>query len=204
MNDKRGAILQSALELFDEFSYGQTPVPLVAKRAGVAAGTIYRYFPGKESLVNELYQHWKRQFAEALFNGLDTQRDPETVFRDCWTRLCDFATEHTEAFAFLETHHHASYLDEPSRQIGKDLDLALEAMILRWQTNNDVRNGDPAILLAQVFGGFVGVVKHHRANNLAITRQLNQATADAAWNLLRAPLADQTLSTKNLPTKESP
>ncbi len=204
MTGKRDAILQSALELFEEYSYGRTPVPLVAKRAGVAAGTIYRYFPDKESLVNELYQHWKRQFAEAIFEGLDPQGDPEMVFRDCWARLGDFAVDHTDAFAFMETHHHASYLDEQSREIARDLDLAMEALILKWQTDNQVRNGDPATLLAQVFGGFIGVVKHQRSNDLPITRQLNQQTADAAWNMLRAPLANQTPTTKNPTTKESP
>ncbi|MFV1991150.1 MAG: TetR/AcrR family transcriptional regulator [Acidimicrobiales bacterium] len=204
MTGKRDAILQSALELFEEYSYGRTPVPLVAKRAGVAAGTIYRYFPDKESLVNELYQHWKRQFAESIFEGLNAEGDPETVFRNCWARLCGFAVDHTDAFTFLETHHHASYLNDQSREITRDLDLAMEALILEWQTNNHVRNGDPATLLAQVFGGFIGVVKHRRANNMPITRQLDQQTADAAWSLLRAPLTNQTLKNKNPTTKESP
>ncbi len=191
MDDKRTAILQSALELFEEFSYGQTPVPLVAERAGVAAGTIYRYFPGKKSLVNELYQHWKLQFADALLDNLDPRLSAEASFRQIWTQLCDFAVAHTNAFAFLETHHHASYLNEQSLSIGHDLDTAMEKVILEWQLQNQVRNGDPATLLAQVYGGFVGVVRQHRANDIAITSDINMVTVEAAWAMLSAPTPSQ-------------
>jgi TetR/AcrR family transcriptional regulator, repressor of fatR-cypB operon len=187
MGDKRTAILQSALELFEEFSYGQTPVPLVAERAGVAAGTIYRYFPGKESLVNEVYQHWKLQFAQALVADLDPQFNAEASFRQIWSQLCDFAVTHTDAFAFLETHHHASYLNEQSLSIGREVDTAMEKVIFEWQLQNQVRNGDPATLLAQVYGGFVGVFRQHRASGIAITSAINMATVDAAWATLSAP-----------------
>lgn len=48
--DKREAILAAALDLFAERTFEGTPVPLIAERAGVATGTIYRYFESKETL----------------------------------------------------------------------------------------------------------------------------------------------------------
>jgi AcrR family transcriptional regulator len=49
--DKREAILRAALELFSERGFYGTAVPLIAERAKVATGTIYRHFKDKESLV---------------------------------------------------------------------------------------------------------------------------------------------------------
>ena len=43
-SDKSTAILEAALALFAERGYDGTPVPLIAEKAGVGAGTIYRYF----------------------------------------------------------------------------------------------------------------------------------------------------------------
>jgi TetR/AcrR family transcriptional regulator, repressor of fatR-cypB operon len=51
---KREAILNAALQLFTEFGFHGTAMPQVAERAGVGAGTIYRYFTSKEALVNTL------------------------------------------------------------------------------------------------------------------------------------------------------
>src|ERR1035437_2808422 len=44
VDDKREAILGAALELFAERGFHGTAVPQIADKAGVGAGTIYRYF----------------------------------------------------------------------------------------------------------------------------------------------------------------
>ncbi len=67
--DKREAILAAALKLFAERGFYGTPVPLIAQGAQVGAGTIYRYFSNKNSLVNELYRHWKSALSQALTEG---------------------------------------------------------------------------------------------------------------------------------------
>ena len=59
VEDKRQAILDSALSLFADQGFHGTSVPQIAQKAGVAAGTIYRYFDGKEAMVNVLYRHWR-------------------------------------------------------------------------------------------------------------------------------------------------
>ncbi|MEQ9367019.1 MAG: helix-turn-helix domain-containing protein, partial [Leptospirales bacterium] len=56
---KAQAILDASLELFAEKGYDGTAVPLIAEKAGVGAGTIYRYFESKEVLVNILYNKWR-------------------------------------------------------------------------------------------------------------------------------------------------
>ena len=45
--DKREAILEAALELFAERGFHGTAVPLIAAKAHVGAGTIYRHFKDK-------------------------------------------------------------------------------------------------------------------------------------------------------------
>lgn len=64
--DKREAILAAALGLFVERGFHGTAVPEVAARAGVGAGTIYRYFASKEALVNALYQREKGLLAAIM------------------------------------------------------------------------------------------------------------------------------------------
>lgn len=47
-------ILASALKLFEGTRYGEATMAAVAKNAGIAKGTLYLYFPTKETLFLEL------------------------------------------------------------------------------------------------------------------------------------------------------
>src|SRR5258708_14453597 len=52
----RQRLVRAALELFTTRGYHDTTTPLLAKKAGIAEGTIYRHFDSKEHLLNELYR----------------------------------------------------------------------------------------------------------------------------------------------------
>jgi AcrR family transcriptional regulator len=184
LTPRERAILDAALEQFERRGYGATPVPELARAAGVAVGTLYRYFPGKAGLVNALYRRWKQAMHEALTAGLDLDRAPVAVFHDLWGRLTRFVAEHPEAFAFLENHHHAPYLDDESRALVARIDDGLARLVVAWQRAGVVREGDPALLVATAFGAFVGAVRHQRDRGLPITAELGARTSAAVWALL--------------------
>jgi AcrR family transcriptional regulator len=180
-------LLDAALAAFDALGYGATPVPVIAQHAGVAVGSLYRYFPGKEQLANALFQREKRRMAAALFDGVVLDGPAADVFRNVWARLGAFAAEHPAALCFLELHHHDAYLDDESRAVAAGVDDTVARLLRRWQRRGEVRKGDPALLMAQVFGGFVGVVRQQRATGRSLTARLGELTCEPAWNLLAAP-----------------
>lgn len=47
---RRGQILQAALEVFTQKGYAAATIPEISRAAGVAAGTIYLYYPSKREL----------------------------------------------------------------------------------------------------------------------------------------------------------
>jgi len=52
--ERRNAILKAALDEFSERGFAAARLDDVARRAGVAKGTIYLYFKDKEALFQEL------------------------------------------------------------------------------------------------------------------------------------------------------
>src|SRR4029079_12446276 len=88
--DKREAIFDAALGLFAERGFHGTSVPDIAQRAGVGAGTIYRYFEGKEALVNALYQHHKGELAQSLLQRFDANGPPRAAFHAFWANAIAF------------------------------------------------------------------------------------------------------------------
>ncbi len=61
--DKRDLILKAATKVFAQNGYFQSQVADVARVAGVAAGTVYLYFKGKDDLLVSIFE---RSMNEAL------------------------------------------------------------------------------------------------------------------------------------------
>ena len=64
--EKRQTLLDAAAETVAEQGLAASPTSLIAKKAGVAEGTLFRYFPTKDDLLNELYIHLKQNMCETL------------------------------------------------------------------------------------------------------------------------------------------
>lgn len=54
--ETRARILDAALRLFAEHGYDRTSVRMIAELAGVSAGLLYHYLPGKEALLRALFE----------------------------------------------------------------------------------------------------------------------------------------------------
>ena len=58
-DERRREILEAATELFARLGYDATTVQAIAARAGVAAGTVYLYFPSKEAILDALREDFE-------------------------------------------------------------------------------------------------------------------------------------------------
>jgi AcrR family transcriptional regulator len=157
--DKREAIMAAALELFVERGFYGTAVPEIADRAGVGAGTIYRYFDSKEALVNELYREQKLLFGQVALDDFPSAAPTREQFRELWKRMARFAIENPSSFVFLELHHHARYLDARSREIEHRMTAMFREVVVAGQARGELKPGDPRVLMGLVMGGFIGVIR---------------------------------------------
>lgn len=183
--DKREAILDAALALFCEHTFDGTAVPLVAERANVGAGTIYRYFDSKEALVNAVYQRAKREMKRALVDEAPADATAREGFGHFWRGLWRFALEHPQAFSFLEMHHHAPYIDEESCAAGAEIHDGIHAFIRRAQRSGEVRKIDADALIAMVMGAFTGLIKASEGG-LKIGPKAIAETEACVWQMVRA------------------
>jgi AcrR family transcriptional regulator len=181
---KRDAILRAALELFSERTFEGTPVPVIAARAGVGAGTLYRYFPTKRALVNVIYRDCKLEMGRRLEQARPTEASIGEEFVSMWRQLWEFARDLPEAFRFVEMHHHSDYLDASSRAATQSASVQLRSFILRGQKAGAIRAEPPEVLIAMVFGAFVGLVREEAEGRLHFDEEALQASARVAWALL--------------------
>jgi AcrR family transcriptional regulator len=175
------------LIVFAEKGFHGTSVPEVSEAAGVGTGTLYRYFANKEGLVNELYRETKQMLRAALMDDMpapDSYKadDAERWFMELWTRLGVFAQTEPEAFRFLEMQDHTPYLDAESKQL--ELSVLLPLVFAGKRMRSRGPGASIEILIALVWGAFVGLVKASRLGYLGLDdARLAQAGA-ACWRMI--------------------
>jgi AcrR family transcriptional regulator len=182
--DRYEDILDAALRLFVTRGFHGTAVPDVARKAGVAAGTIYHYFPGKEALVNALYRKWKEAVARAVYTAFPVDGAPRAQFSIIWRTMAAFATANPEAFAFLELHHHGSYLDAESQRVENGLKDFGAAFVRRAQTLGALKPMDPVLQMELVFGAFIGMMRARWEGRLQLDDAALTAAENACWDMV--------------------
>lgn len=147
----RQRLLRSALELFTANGFRATTTPEIAQRAGVAEGTIYRHFTGKDHLLNEVYRTAQR-WALGLLTEIEAEKAlgaPERLQR-LGRRLFEAAERDPAALRMLFHPSADKNLDEKSREIGREFRVQLEKIVAMGKSDGVVRTG-PADLWAAIW-----------------------------------------------------
>jgi AcrR family transcriptional regulator len=93
--EKRSAILKAAVHEIAEVGLG-APTAKIARRAGVAAGTLFTYFANKEELLNELYLELKGEVYARVNGNFPQKANLERRARHIWSSSLDWAIEFPE------------------------------------------------------------------------------------------------------------
>jgi len=80
--DKRDAILRAAIETFAARGFFNAQVADVARAAGVAAGTVYLYFRGKDDLLISIFERTMKEAIEAGRRSLEGRTHPLDRLRE--------------------------------------------------------------------------------------------------------------------------
>src|ERR671919_239149 len=153
--DKRDAILRAATEVFARHGFFQAQVADVARAAGVAAGTVYLYFRGKDDLLVSLFE---RTMREAIAEGTAALGD----VADPIERLRTIARLHLErvgrdrdlAIVFqVELRQSTKFMEEFSSTYLRDYLGLIRETIASGQTAGHFRPNINPTIAAKVFFG---------------------------------------------------
>ncbi|EAM2539296.1 TetR/AcrR family transcriptional regulator [Salmonella enterica] len=87
--DKKQALLEAATQAIAQSGIAASAsTAVIARNAGVAEGTLFRYFATKDELINTLYLHLKQDLCQSMIMELDRSitdakiRNIVSLFRD--------------------------------------------------------------------------------------------------------------------------
>src|SRR2546429_7499622 len=112
----RQRLIRAALELFTTTGYHFTTTPLIARKAGVAEGTIYRHFDSKQHLLNELYRAAGRWAVRVVKEADGLKVGPREKLAELGRGLVAGAAREPAVAQLFFVQRHADLLDDESRK----------------------------------------------------------------------------------------
>lgn len=183
--DKREEIVRAALELIAEHGFHGAPMAMIADRAHVGAGTIYRYFENKDELITELYRDLEERIYPVLLEGYTSG----TLFRERFlhlgTALLSYFIENPLDFRFLEQFHNSPYgtVIRRDKILGEREGCDVFRELFEEGVSQQVLKDLPLVVLfALAFGPLLAVARDHILGFVTLDDLLIARSIEACWD----------------------
>jgi TetR/AcrR family transcriptional regulator, fatty acid metabolism regulator protein len=174
---KRDAILRAALQVFAERGFFNAQVADVARAAGVAAGTVYLYFHGKDDLLVSIFERTMREAIEEGRAALAGIEDPEERLR----RIARLHLErlgrdrHLAVVFQVELRQSTKFMERFSSTLLRDYLGLIRETIAAGQASGTFRDDlNPTVAAKILFGGI-----DEMATNWILSRRRYSLAAQA-------------------------
>jgi TetR/AcrR family transcriptional regulator, repressor of fatR-cypB operon len=183
----RQRLLRAALDLYTTIGFRATTTPAIAARAGVAEGTIYRHFSGKEHLLNEVYRNAQRWGAglvkEPEVNG---HHSVSEKLGGIARRLLHAAAQDPSLTRMLLRSRDEQHLDERSREASREFREALQQVVAGGGDEGVVRQGPPELWTDVWLALVAFAAERVGAREWDAESPQIGLTLDAAWDAIAA------------------
>lgn len=176
---KKQAIFESILDLIRDHGFHGAPMSLVAKNAGVAAGTIYHYFESKEQLICELYDYNRDRIISTIDAALARGGTYREKFFNIWLSLYKFYVKEPNVLIFFEQFINSPFnVDRyPGHYRGQLYNFFSEGI-----KQGLIKPLKPELLLVLVMGSINSTAKLHVFGKTPVTKTDLQRIAETLWD----------------------
>ncbi|MFN7910290.1 MAG: TetR/AcrR family transcriptional regulator [Bacteroidota bacterium] len=157
----------------------------VAKEAGVAAGTLYVYYPTKEALINSLFKEVKSEIVQVLINPKHHSPSFYNTFQKMWLSYFNFCMKFPEKMLFVEHFFHSGLLSKQTIDFAHSIMEPVFEFIKQAQNNELIKKGDVLIIQSQISGPIHETIKLILANKIKPTKTNIHLCFEMSWQAIR-------------------
>jgi len=186
--DKRDEIVRAALELIAENGFHGAPMAMIADKAGVGAGTIYRYFENKDVLINELYRELEHRLYAVLMGGYSPEKPVRERFIHLGSAILRYCITNPLDFRYLEQFHNSPYgvVHRRDKFFGEADEKDIYRKLFEEGLAKKVIKDLPLVVLfALAFGPLITVARDHILGFVVLDEALIKQTIAASWDGLK-------------------
>ena len=175
--DRARAVRIALRRLVAEGGFHGASMNAVAKAAGVATGTAYVHYQGKDELVIAAYAETKRELGLAAVGAVDPDAPPHERFASMWLALHSHLAANPDDARFLVQVEHSPYLALAHERASAPSDDPLLAAAAAPDLATLLAPLPPEVLWELGLAPAVRLV----AAGTGLTNEQLSATAEACW-----------------------
>jgi AcrR family transcriptional regulator len=186
--DKRDEIMKAALELIAEHGFHGAPMAMIAEKAGVAAGTIYRYFESKDILITELHRDLEEKISATLLEGYPVERPLRERFLYRIRELLRYFIAHPLHFRYMEQYFNSPYgiSLHRDRLLGKSGNQDIVMEIFREGSSQQILKDLPVVVLFSLaFGPMIILMRDHILGFIIMDDVLIKQFTESCWDAIK-------------------
>lgn len=183
--DKRTAILEAALELIAECGFHGAPTSMIAKRAGVGVGTIYRYFEDKDTLIHALYEYLEGKHKPYVLAGYSEDLPFRERFFHLSRNIYRYLIDNRLAFRFLEQYFDSPYGITKVKQKMESAGEPFQILLTSGKEQQVIKDLPLVALCNLFFGTMMASIKDHNSELQKLDDELIEQIIEATWDAIK-------------------
>jgi TetR/AcrR family transcriptional regulator, repressor of fatR-cypB operon len=185
LKDKRKAILQATLELISDQGLQSTPMSQIAQRANTGIGTIYRYYPSKDDLINALYIEVKKQITSFVLQSYTEELPVRKAFKLVLGGLVRFFIENPKLLSFAEQYLNSPLISDATHEEGSRI-IEPVTMLFQRAAEQDLLKPLPICMMGELIYSSIVTLAKYAINSKQGENQVDiDGGIDAIWDMVR-------------------
>lgn len=176
--DKKRAIFEGMLDLIKDHGFHGASMSLLAKNAGVAAGTIYHYFESKDQLIDELYNFYKSKVVAIVGAAIEDNISCKEKFFAIWINIYQFYTQNPNVLIFFEQYNNSPYNTNRSPNYSKS---ELFNFFQEGMRSGQIKDTKPEVLMIITLGSISSMAKLKLFGKVALDRTDLEQVVEILW-----------------------
>jgi AcrR family transcriptional regulator len=181
---KARELLAATLEEVEAVGLAGLSIEAVARRAGVATGTVYTYYKSKEALLEALYVATRSELAGVRFR--DDGLPLRVAFSHLATALLRYVIEHRAEMVFLAQMANSPYLSPRTKETMALGARPLAELLERGKRERILKDLDSALMLSFLQGTLRELAPLAAAVPRARRAAACEQIATLCWDALKA------------------
>lgn len=183
--NKVNVIFQASLDLILKEGIAGLTMAKLAKKAGLATGTLYIYFKNKEILIHKLYSLLKAEADARFMQGVNDDMEFRTALKTVWMNYLNHRIENYKESVFLEQYYRSPYISEDTLALAESMKQPVHKLIEKGKTEGIVRpDCDTEMLFLSMLGFIRELAAEHKAGIFKLDDQRREKAFELNWKML--------------------
>ena len=178
-------IFDATLKIVNDSGLSGITMSDIAKKAGLATGTVYIYFENKIDLINALYSDCRKSSAGVFFKGFDEHEPFKIGLGKIILNIVRHRNEHFDEAIFMEQCNHSPFITETTKQASRQIMEPLFSLFERGKKEQLIKPLDTRLMLIYMIGCINEVIKQYRYNHKKISKELSGSLFTLCWDGLK-------------------